>query len=165
MGKHHGGKGHHAHRNNRGWHHHGWNRGWWGGWGWGWGGFGWGWGWGLGMIAGLSYAYAIPQQAVNVVYEGNYPYWGYGLGVGQELDTLAQQQRWDEVKAELMKLREEYGTQLTTLHNQYAGMLDTESSEAQSLRDQIDDLNDKVSKVQLHITGMMTQPADMKDTE
>ncbi len=50
------------------------------------------------------YDHFIPMDTINSMYNGYYPYWGYGLGMGRTLDTLAQQQAWQEIA---QKLRQE----------------------------------------------------------
>lgn len=163
-----------AHHGNHGWRNHGWGNGWWGGWGWGWGLSPWAWGWGAGLLGlgalALWYDYAIPQQAVSVVYNDYYPYWGYDL-VDEEiepgmdpmaLDQLAQDKKWDDVQTQLKKLRDDYGQHMDALHTQYDAIADKNSAQAQKLKGQIDKLDDRISKVQLHLSGLQkNMPADI----
>src|SRR3990172_5059418 len=139
---------------------------------WVWGGFAWGWGWGAGGLllgwgaaAALYYNYVIPQQAVTVVYNDYYPYWGYGIAYDDEdydtefeISTLAQtNNQWDKVKAQLERLKIKYGQMLTDMNSQYDALADKQGQQGQALQDKIDDLQDKISKVQLHLTGLTKQ--------
>jgi hypothetical protein len=154
-----GGRGHNAHgrgghggrgygRGGRGWGYGGWYGGW--GYGWGWWGVPWAWGWGFGLLSGIGYAYCIPQQAVTQVYNNYYPYWGYGVGVGQELDELAQDDKWDEVESRLAQLRTKYRAELKKLR-------DAKSDD----NERITALEDKLAKIELHLAGLQDkQPAE-----
>jgi hypothetical protein len=102
------------------------------------------------MIGAKQYACAIPQSAVINVYNGEYPYWGYGLGVGDEFDQLARNEQWDEILNRLDDLQKQYGDQLDQLQ-QIQNRTDAQNTE-------INELKTRLERVQLHIAGLNKRP-------
>jgi hypothetical protein len=145
-----GGYGHHYGGYGRGYGYYGGYGRWAGGWGWNnpWVGLPW-WGlnWQPGYIGNTQYEYVIPDQARQAVYK-DYPYWGYDLGADNELDQLAQQGNWGQV-----------GKRLSTLHDQYQQELNNEFEKNPEERNgkRINELKDKIYKVQLHMRGLRSQ--------
>jgi hypothetical protein len=54
--------------------------------------------------AATWYEHFMPVEVINMTYNGYYPYWGYGLGMGRNLDVLAKQQDWQQI---VQKLKQE----------------------------------------------------------
>lgn len=113
---------------------HGWGHGWYGG-----RGFGWGWGWG----AGFGFGFWIPTLLISSLYAGYYPYWGYGLGYGDQLVVLAQNNDWDEIRALLeAKLNE---------------LNDALANKQELTQAQIDEIQQQINRIEAHLDGL-TQP-------
>lgn len=145
-GRHHAGHGHHGVKHgygHRGYGRRGYGRGGWYG-GWGWSGFPWAFGWIAGSIGASMYRYLPSQEAIRVVYNNYYPYWGYGLGLERRLDDMARQNRWDEIKALLLQQRQQVQQQLN-------------QARAQHDQQKIDQLEDTLNKIQLHINGLTSR--------
>lgn len=61
--------------------------------------------------AAAWYEHFMPVEVINTAYHGYYPYWGYGLGLGRNLDALAKQQEWSQI---IQKLNQEKTTLQTS---------------------------------------------------
>lgn len=125
-----------------------------GGRGYGRGGWGWGLGWGLfgaalllgwegGWLGGYYYPYVLPQEYIDEYYEGDYPYWGYGLGYGEELVPLAQNGQWSDIETKLSSKLDDLMDQLAELQKDKVG-------NAQK----ISELEKQIIKVQLHLAAV-----------
>jgi hypothetical protein len=55
--------------------------------------------WPAGYLGGYKYDHRMPLTLMSNEYQGYYPYWGYGLGLGKELMTLARSGKWTAISA------------------------------------------------------------------
>ncbi len=100
--------------------------------------------WGAGLLGGVQYSYVLPEGYIEQYYGGNYPYWGYGLGYGEKLVVLAQEDKWEDIIQLLNTKKDELNAELQRLEQ------DPTANRQRSI-----EIKDQLAKIQLHLDGLL----------